>query len=270
MAANEAERKRWDDERMAERWPKRERFTDAVTPYVLRALAPRPGEKMLEVGSGGGKLAMAAGQAVSPGGKVVGADISRAMVGLAESRLKAARASNVSFRVADVQTDSIPGGPFDAAISQFGVMFFEEPVTAFANIRAHLERGGRLAFACWQPVERNPWFSGPALAAFATPPPPLAPGKSPTGPFAFGNPRRVRGILHDAGFTAVTRSPHLIHVRLPADTLIDDAQLDVMGVAPEKRPEALEALRKHMEALTLPDGRCRFPLAFQVFTARNP
>ena len=70
--------------------------------------------------------------------------------------MAAAGADNVTFVLADAQTDSFPGAPFDAAISQFGVMFFDDPVAAFANIRAQLRPGGRLAFACWQPLRREP------------------------------------------------------------------------------------------------------------------
>ena len=66
--------------------------------------------------------------------------------------------------VADVQRETVPGGPFDAVISQFGVMFFDEPETAFTNIRRQLVDGGRLAFACWRAPDLNPWFPGPALA----------------------------------------------------------------------------------------------------------
>ena len=86
-------------------------------------------------------------------------------------------------------------------MSQFGVMFFDEPVVAFTNVVKHLRSGGRLGFACCQTLDRNPWFVGPVLAAFVAAPPPLAPGKSPTGPFALRNPDRVHQILQDAGFT---------------------------------------------------------------------
>ena len=61
---------------------------------------------------------------------------------------------------ATTASDDVPGGPFDVALSQFGVMFFDEPVTAFTNIRAQLLTGGRMAFACWQTADRNPWYIG--------------------------------------------------------------------------------------------------------------
>ena len=74
--ANEAERRRWNDERWVAVWPKREALTDTITPYLLDALALQPGERVLDVGCGGGKATIAAAQAVGPTGNAIGADIS--------------------------------------------------------------------------------------------------------------------------------------------------------------------------------------------------
>jgi len=177
VGANEFERRRWNDERWAALWPRRERLTDKVTAYLLAAVALRPGERVLEVGSGGGKAALAAADAVGSTGAVVGADLSAPLHQLAEQRAREAGAGNVGFCLADVQTDKLEGGPFDVAMSKFGVMFFDEPIIAFANIRTHLKRDGRIVFACWQSSEQNPWFFAPAVAPFVPPPPEPQPGE---------------------------------------------------------------------------------------------
>jgi SAM-dependent methyltransferase len=267
---NEAERQRWNDARWAALWPKRERLTDAVTAYVLAAAALGPGERVLDVGSGGGKTAIAAAQAVGAGGAVVGADISVPLCALAAGRAAEAGVANVTFCTVDVQTDAVPGGPFDAAISQFGVMFFEEPVTGFANIRAHLVPGGRLAFACWQSPEQNPWLFASAIAAFVPPPPPPEPGKSPTGPFALADPERTTGILRAAGFVEIRRTPHEITVEAPRDSVVDDDQLEFMGVPEDQLAAAQAALDAHMRQFVVTPEVSRFPLAFQVFEATTP
>jgi len=269
--ANEAERNRWNDEITVANWPKRERFTDTVVPRVVAALQPAPGEKVLDIGAGGGKLSLAIAKLVSPKGKVVGADISAGMVKLATGRAEEAKAKNVSFLVADVQADKVPGGPFDAACSQFGVMFFDEPVTAFANIRKQLKKGGRLAFACWQSSPKNAWFPGPSIAAFAPPPPPLAPGKSPTGPFALADARRTRGILEQAGFVDIQRTPKRIALWAPTDAIADKFMFVLMGVPKSKQKEAAAAMEAHFARFPRrEDGFCKFELNFQLFTARNP
>ena len=94
-------------------WPRRERLTDKVTEYLLAALALRAGERVLEVGSGGGKAALAAAEAVGGKGAVVGADLSAPLNRLAEQRVSEAGAGNVTFCLADVQTDTVEGGPFE-------------------------------------------------------------------------------------------------------------------------------------------------------------
>lgn len=269
MEPNEAERQRWNDERWTTVWPRRERLTDAVTAYLLDALQPSAGERVLDVGSGGGKTAIAVARLVGSEGAVVGADVSSPLSRLAGRRAAEAGVGNVTFRVVDVQTDAVAGAPFDAAVSQFGVMFFDEPVAAFRNIRAQLEPGGRLAFACWQEIERNPWFPAAALAGFLPPPPVPEPGKSPTGPFALAEPSRTSAILSDAGFVDISREALTIEVDAPASSIVDEDQLVFMGIPENRLAAAQAAVEEHMRQFELGANLSRFPLAFQLFQGRN-
>jgi SAM-dependent methyltransferase len=268
MTANELERRRWNDEYFTSLWPKRERLTDPVTPYLLDALALRPGEHVLDVGCGGGKASIEAARAVGPDGSVVGADVSGPLTRLAAQRAGEAGVENLAFRVVDVQTDPVDGAPFGVAMSQFGVMFFDEPATAFTNIRAQLEPGARLAFSCWQSADSNPWLPSTAVAGFIPPPPDPEQGKSPTGPFALADPERTTGILESAGFGDVVRTAHALDVDLPEDSVIDDDQLAFMGVPEEELAAAKAALDSHLQQFRLPSGLSRFPLRFQLFEAR--
>ncbi len=265
MEPNAAERSRWNNDAWTKAWPKREVLTDSVTPVLLEALQLRPGERVLDVGCGGGKATMAACRQVQPGGSAVGADISKALLSLATER--ASGMSAVGWQQTDMQTDSVPGKPFDVVMSQFGVMFFDEPVNAFANIHSHLHPGGRLGFACWQPLDLNPWFVGPALAPYVAAPPPPAPGKSPTGPFVLGDSDRVRQILTEAGFESIDVDRRSHDVEVAESGLVDDGQLVFMGVAPENMADARHAVVSMMERFRIADDRCRFPLAFQIVTA---
>lgn len=270
METNEAERRRWNDERWAGAWPRRERLTDEVTALLLDAAAPKPGQRVLDVGCGGGRTSLVAARAVGPAGAVVGADLSTPLTALASRRAAEAGAENVAFRVVDMQTDTVPGGPFDLALSQFGVMFFDEPTTAFANIRSHLTPGGRLVFACWQGMERNPWFFAQAIAELLPKPPPPAPGKSPTGPFALADPAYTTGILRSAGFLEVHRTAHDIASEAPPDSVMDQAQLDFMGVPADQVAVAQTMAEEHLRQFELSPTLSRFPLAFQIFSATNP
>lgn len=267
-ASDDAERRRWNDRQWTAIWVRRERLTSAVTARLLDHLRPAVGERIIEVGSGGGRATAAIAARVGPTGAVVGADISVPLCELASERALRAGILNASFVVADVQRDEVPGAPFDAAASQFGVMFFDEPERAFANIRRHVAPGGRLAFVCWQAKEANPWFVGDTLAPFVPPPPPLAPGKHPTGPFSLADPVETARILGVAGWSKVHRHAYEVVVTIERDAIADRGQLAVGGVAPENLEAAWAALEEAMAPLARPDGRYDVPLAFQVFTAR--
>lgn len=265
--ANAAERRRWNDEHWSSVWPRREALTTAVTDILLSHLGLRQGERVLDIGSGGGITTIAAGRLVGPTGSAVGADISAPLVALARKRAADQQARNVSFCETDFQYAILDGGPFDVAASQFGVMFFDEPVTAFVNIRRHVIPGGRLGFACWQEIEKNPWFIGKAVAGLVPPPPPPAPGKSPTGPFAFSDPDRVGEILANAGWNSVARTPYEMVASVESDAIVDDAQLTFLGVPDDTFDVARQAVDEHLQRLRSSDGRINAPLAVQIFTA---
>jgi SAM-dependent methyltransferase len=264
---NEAERRRWNDEYWASVWPRRERLTNAVTDVLLEQLALAGGDRVLDVGTGGGVAALAAAQVVGETGEVVGADLSVPLVALARQRAQERGAANIRFVVADVQTDAIEGAPFTAAVSQFGVMFFDEPVVAFGNLRAQVAAGGRLAFACWQDPRSNPWFVGPALAPFLGPPPPPAPGKSPTGPFSLADANRTSAVLAQAGWSAIERIDYERTVTVERDAIVDDPQLTFLGVEDRHLEAARAAVDDHLAALRRDENHFDAPLAFRVFTA---
>lgn len=171
---------------------------------AMRVLRPQPDERVLDIGCGCGQTSVALAAKVGSGGAVVAADISRPMLEVARRRPLPDGAALPEFREADAQSDELGDGAFDAAFSRFGVMFFSDPVAAFANIRSALRPQGRLGFVCWRPFTENAWMKIPMDAAQPLLPP--TPPADPTapGPFAFADADRVRGILERAGFADVT------------------------------------------------------------------
>ncbi len=174
-------------------------LTDATAGLMPFARA-KPGERVLDIGCGAGQTTFLLAGAVGAGGRVMGVDISGPLLGVARGRTGAAK--NIGFVQADAAFH--PFQPeYDLVFSRFGVMFFDAPAEAFANIRKALRPGGRLAFVCWRQVPENQWVTLPAAAARDHLPPQPPPDPLAPGPFAFADPKRVEAILTEAGFKTV-------------------------------------------------------------------
>jgi SAM-dependent methyltransferase len=174
---------------------------------ALKALAPRPGEAVIDIGCGCGQTSFLLADLVGREGRVVGVDVSAPMLAVARHRPASNSTTRPEIREVDAQTGDLGEAVFDAAFSRFGVMFFSDPIAAFANIRRALKPHGRLSFVCWRALQENPWMLAPMDAARPLLPPtppadPLAPG-----PFAFADADRVRSILQAAGFGSVQIKP---------------------------------------------------------------
>ena len=193
---------------MASTWAELEDQLDQVAGppgrWAMEGLALRAGEAVLDLGCGTGRTTLDLAREVAPRGRAVGLDIADEMLDRACQHAVKEGLENVAFVHGDAQVHDFGAGVFDAAYSRFGVMFFSDPVEAFANIRKALRPGGRLGFVCWQSALQNEWMLIPGAAAMAatgaTPP---MPGPDEPGPFAFADPDRVRSILDRAGFTGV-------------------------------------------------------------------
>jgi SAM-dependent methyltransferase len=158
--------------------------------------------RVLDVGCGNGKLTRLAARRARHG-HATGLDLSGPMLARASARATEEGMCNITFQQGDAQVYPLPPGGFDVALSRFGIMFFADPVAAFANIRSGLRPGGRLAFACLPDL-----FStdlGPVFAAAATHlPPPPPPATGTTSPESLADPERAREVLTSAGFTHVS------------------------------------------------------------------
>src|SRR6202012_5499402 len=146
-----------------QRWTDRQAEQDVLLAPVTQALidraAPRPGERIIDVGCGCGGTSMALASRVAPAGFVLGVDISGPM--LSRARQLAPKELPVDFVLADATVYPFDPGSFDLLVSRFGVMFFAEPAVSFSNLRRALRPNGRVAFACWRAPRENPWMMTP-------------------------------------------------------------------------------------------------------------
>lgn len=170
---------------------------------TLQAADPQPGESVLDVGCGAGQLTLEAAERVGPGGRVVGVDLSAPLLDLARRRAAEAAVESVTFLQADAQVHALLPDAFDVVLSRFGVMFFDDPVAAFVNLRRATAPAGRLAFVAWQESARNEWMELPNAVAARHLGAPVPPLPEDPGPVSFGHRERVQTVLTDSGWDDV-------------------------------------------------------------------
>ncbi len=230
MSGNEAQIEYWNGA-VGERWaafqPVLDKALAAISDAALAFAAAKPGERVLDIGCGTGTTTYALAKTVGAGGSVTGVDISRPMLAAAR-----ARGTGVNFREGDASVQLFHP-THDLVFSRFGVMFFDDPVAAFANIRKAVAPHGRLAFVCWRSVQENLWASVPIAAALPLLPPqepadPLAPG-----PFAFADSERLKDILSKAGYRNVRTEK--LDSTMNMGATVDDAVEQALRVGPLAR-----------------------------------
>lgn len=215
---------------------------------------------VLDVGCGTGRSSREVAR-IATGGAVVGVDLSAVMLERARERTAAEGLTNVTFVQGDAQVHPFSDAVFDLAISNFGAMFFGDPVAAFTNIGSGLRPGGRLALLVWRELGRNEWLmelrAALAMGRVLPEPPPEAPT-----PFSLADPDRVQRILGDAGFAGASFEPVDEPVDFGDDA--DDAFSFVREIGivqglshdldAEQRAEALDAVYKLLSAHETTDG----------------
>ncbi|WP_031372946.1 class I SAM-dependent methyltransferase [Lysobacter antibioticus] len=255
--------------------------TAAYGQAAFAAAAPQAGEAVLDIGCGAGATSFELVRAVGSGGRVVGVDVSEPLVGRAQERAQALGLP-VEFRLADASRPLFAPHSFDLLYSRFGVMFFDDPVAAFAELRKTLKPGGRLAFACWKAPAENDWYVLPLQAIRDIVGQDAVDTNAP-GPFAFSDPQRVARVLGEAGFEAVEwqpfEAPFYYGRGDTREAMIEDALSQVFRVGPvarllaaqsdEVRERATVAIREALSGIATGQG-IAVSGATWVVTARAP
>ena len=247
-----------------------ERMLQPLADELLALAAPAPGERVLDVGCGGGLTSAAFARAVAPAGAVLGLDVSAVILDVARERYE--DTPNLGFALGDAAKMALVD--FHLVTSRFGVMFFPEPVPAFRNLRRALRDDGRLAFICWRSLDENPWMAVPTRAAFTVLPRPEPTPPGAPGPFAFADGERLRGILEQAGFGAISIEAHdrALDLGTPEDALeqmtrMGPAAAAFTAAAPDAQRAAADAIRAALAAYVV-DGTVRLPSGTWLVRAR--
>lgn len=208
-----------------------DRYDRQLAPFtaaLLERLRIGADDAVLDIGCGCGATTL---QAARDARSALGVDISEPLVAVATDRARQASLDAAQFIVADAQTHSFPAVEFDVLLSQFGVMFFDDPEGAFANLRRALAPGGRTAFICWQELAANEWLMVvaekvaqhvelPALGGLAGGP----------GMFALQEPEETTTLLTGAGFDQVVVEPVATTILLAGGGSVDESLDFLLGM----------------------------------------
>jgi SAM-dependent methyltransferase len=248
---------------------------------ALRRFPPAEGAAVLDVGCGFGDMTQQLAELVGAAGSAFGVDASPRFIDAATREAEEAGAVNVSFAVADVERAQL-GGPFDAAYSRFGTMFFANPVAALRNIRGALVPGGRLVMVVWRAKVENDWVyrAQQVTERFVTKPESYDEPTCGPGPFAMANADTVSGMLVSAGYEDIALHRCDLPILIGGD--VDEAVELVMSLGPageilrlagdraaHLHPQVSEALHEALEPWARPEGVVA-PASTWTVTARAP
>jgi ubiquinone/menaquinone biosynthesis C-methylase UbiE len=204
-------------------------FARSVSEWLVDAIAPEPGQTVLELSAGPGETGFLVAERVGPSGHVLSTDLAPRMVEAARRGAEARGLDNVEVRLMDAQSMDLPDESVDAVLSRFGLMLMPEPARALSGAHRVLREGGRLAFAVWGPPDRNPWtvLLGMTLTQLGYQPPgdPFGPG----GMFSVAPPGVAHDLTATAGFSGIRVEELPIQQRYESFDEFWDYQRDVAG-----------------------------------------
>lgn len=235
--------------------------------FLVEQVAAEAPDAVIDVGCGTGATTLAIARRI---GRCTGVDVAESMLELARERA-AADGVAAEFVLADAQRHRFAPGAADVIASRFGVMFFDDPVAAFANLRAATRGGGALRAVVWRGAEQNPFMTAAeeAAAGVLTLPP------RPPGQFAFADRDHVLGILEAAGWSDRAVEPVDFPCAFAAADL--DTYLGTMGPVGRALAEHDEATRSRVVEHVRPafdrfrhGDEVRFTAACWLVSARGP
>jgi ubiquinone/menaquinone biosynthesis C-methylase UbiE len=177
-----------------------------VSATMVDALAPQPGDRVLELAAGPGDTGFMAAELIAPGGALISSDGAAAMLEVARARAAAQHISNVEFRQLELEWIDLDTASVDGVLCRWGIMLIADPESAAREIRRVLKPGGRAALAVWDTPESNPWATIPRQALIALghiePPDPATPNQ-----FSLAGDGQLEELLGGAGFLEVKVAP---------------------------------------------------------------
>ena len=247
----------------------------AVALWMVEAIAPQPGHRVLELAAGTGEVGFLAAELIQPGGELITSDFAPEMLTAAQERAAELKLPGVRFKQIDAESIDFAAGSQDGVLCRWGYMLMADPETALRETRRVLRPGGRVALAAWASSQDNPWSSlyGRELRrrGLVEASPPGAPDQ-----FAWAEPGLIEEQLASVGFVEDIRVEDL-------SWTVDYADFDAwwsttleMSLRTKEVVEALDdatreqvrdAVRAAAEPFTAQDGSLKLPARTWVASA---
>lgn len=250
------------------------RLSEPVSQWMVQAINPQPGQRVLELAAGLGETGFRVAELVGPIGGVITSDQSEAMLEGARERASELGLANVEFQVLNAEWIDLPVASVDAVLCRWGYMLMTDVAAALRETRRVLRPQGRVALAVWGPVEENPWAALPAAELRERGLGP-APQAGEPGPFALGDPGQVKRLLDEAGFEdveveALELAQHARSFKDVWDTTLDLSRNfhDAVLARPQAEIEQIYAsLERRFDPYTAADGSLEVPMKTLVAVA---
>ncbi len=260
-------------EEAASGWVRRQaairEFGAPVSHWMVEAIEPQHGQRVLELAAGVGETGLLAAELVAPTGGVILSDHAEAMLEGARARAAKLDLTNVEFQVWNAEWIDLPVASVDAVLCRWGYMLMADPLAALLETRRVLRPGGRVALAVWDSLTANPWALAPRLELLerGLAQPPAESAEYTPGPFGLGDPERLRALLGEAGFTEIIVEAIDVVQRHPSfesfwETMLDISRElhDLVLAQPEAEIEAIgTSLAARLAPYTEPDGALEIP-----------
>ena len=237
-----------------------------VSAWMVEAIAPQPGHRVLELAAGPGDTGFLAAALIQPGGRLISSDVVDEMVDLARARAAELGIANVEFRTIDAEWIDLPTAQLDGVLARWVYMLMADQAAALRETRRVLRPGGRVALAAWADRSQNPWAAAPPdelVAMGAIDPPDF----DEPNMFALRDPQRIRALLEETGFTEIAIEQIAVVFRYPSLDDWWDTQLDISTtlartvgqLTPARRDDLRDALDARLAPHVADDGSVALP-----------